>query len=167
MMRVIGAGFGRTGTLSRKVALEELGCGPCYHMIEVFDKPRPCLVTVDDGFASSTRLGLEVFSDFGITALFFVCPGLVDAPLERQQHLERTNMFRGAPPTDFSRLMNWDEIAALQAAGHVIGAHGMSHRRLSDLSSTELEDEVGAASQALAGRSKITGVEGCEALANP
>jgi hypothetical protein len=39
-MRVIGAGFGRTGTLSLKVALEELGCGPCYHMIEVFDKPR-------------------------------------------------------------------------------------------------------------------------------
>ena len=39
-MKVIGAGFGRTGTFSLKVALEELGCGPCYHMIEVFDKPR-------------------------------------------------------------------------------------------------------------------------------
>jgi hypothetical protein len=38
-MRVIGAGFGRTGTLSLKVALEELGFGPCYHMTEVFDKP--------------------------------------------------------------------------------------------------------------------------------
>lgn len=39
-MKVIGAGFGRTGTLSLKVALEQLGCGPCYHMSEVFDKPR-------------------------------------------------------------------------------------------------------------------------------
>jgi sulfotransferase family protein len=39
-MRVIGAGFGRTGTMSLKVALEQLGCGPCYHMLEVFDKPR-------------------------------------------------------------------------------------------------------------------------------
>ena len=39
-MRVIGAGFGRTGTFSLKVALEELGCGPCYHMVEVFDKPQ-------------------------------------------------------------------------------------------------------------------------------
>jgi hypothetical protein len=39
-MKVIGAGFGRTGTLSLKAALEELGCGPCYHMIETFDKPR-------------------------------------------------------------------------------------------------------------------------------
>jgi Sulfotransferase domain len=38
-MKVIGAGFGRTGTLSLKVALEELGFGPCYHMVELFDKP--------------------------------------------------------------------------------------------------------------------------------
>ena len=36
---VIGAGFGRTGTMSLKVALEELGVGPCYHMIELFGHP--------------------------------------------------------------------------------------------------------------------------------
>lgn len=35
-LRVIGAGFGRTGTLSLKLALEQLGFGPCYHMVEVF-----------------------------------------------------------------------------------------------------------------------------------
>ena len=33
-LKVIGAGFGRTGTLSLKSALEELGLGPCYHMVE-------------------------------------------------------------------------------------------------------------------------------------
>jgi hypothetical protein len=38
-MKVIGAGFGRTGTLSLKLALEELGLGPCHHMSELFDKP--------------------------------------------------------------------------------------------------------------------------------
>jgi hypothetical protein len=32
-MDVIGAGFGRTGTLSLKVALEQLGLGPCAHMM--------------------------------------------------------------------------------------------------------------------------------------
>ena len=36
---IIGAGFGRTGTLSLKGALEKLGFGPCYHMIEVFSNP--------------------------------------------------------------------------------------------------------------------------------
>ena len=38
-MEVVGAGFGRTGTLSLKTALEELGFGPCYHMVEVFAHP--------------------------------------------------------------------------------------------------------------------------------
>ena len=38
-LEIIGAGFGRTGTLSLKIALEKLGCGPCYHMMEVLGKP--------------------------------------------------------------------------------------------------------------------------------
>jgi hypothetical protein len=38
-MEIIGAGFGRTGTMSLKAALEELGFGPCYHMVEVFGHP--------------------------------------------------------------------------------------------------------------------------------
>jgi len=35
-LRVIGAGLGRTGTLSLKAALEQLLDARCYHMIEVF-----------------------------------------------------------------------------------------------------------------------------------
>ena len=34
-VKVIGAGFGRTGTLSLKFALEKLGFDKCYHMMEV------------------------------------------------------------------------------------------------------------------------------------
>jgi sulfotransferase family protein len=33
---VIGAGFGRTGTMSFQRALNALGVGPCYHMLEVY-----------------------------------------------------------------------------------------------------------------------------------
>jgi hypothetical protein len=36
---VIGAGLGRTGTMSLKFALEHLGFGPCHHMIEVISNP--------------------------------------------------------------------------------------------------------------------------------
>jgi hypothetical protein len=39
MLRVIGAGLGRTGTMSLKLALERLLGGPCYHMVEVFPRP--------------------------------------------------------------------------------------------------------------------------------
>jgi hypothetical protein len=38
-VRLIGAGFGRTGTTSLKAALEKLGFDPCYHMTEVFAHP--------------------------------------------------------------------------------------------------------------------------------
>lgn len=38
-MKVIGAGFGRTGTHSLKLALEQLGFASCYHMVEVFTHP--------------------------------------------------------------------------------------------------------------------------------
>ena len=38
-LSVIGAGFGRTGTLSLKLALEQLGFGPCHHMLGVLAHP--------------------------------------------------------------------------------------------------------------------------------
>ena len=34
-LEVIGVGFGRTGTTSLRMALEELGFGPCYNMAEL------------------------------------------------------------------------------------------------------------------------------------
>jgi hypothetical protein len=38
-LEVIGAGFGRTGTMSLKLALEQLGFGPCYHMTDIVNNP--------------------------------------------------------------------------------------------------------------------------------
>ena len=38
-LQVIGAGYGRTGTLSLKLALEQLGFGPCFHMSEAIGNP--------------------------------------------------------------------------------------------------------------------------------
>jgi len=51
-MKIIGAGFGRTGTLSLKTALEELGFGPCYHMQGMMSSHRdhiPLWSAVADG----------------------------------------------------------------------------------------------------------------------
>jgi Sulfotransferase domain len=38
-VQVIGAGFGRTGTWSLKAALEQIGCGPSFHMIDLIGHP--------------------------------------------------------------------------------------------------------------------------------
>jgi len=64
-LRIIGAGFGRTGTASLKVALETLLEAPCYHMSEVLGTPghvdlwleaaagNPDWDTVFNGYAST------------------------------------------------------------------------------------------------------------------
>jgi hypothetical protein len=39
-LRVVGAGVGRTGTTSLKLALEQLLGAPCYHMAETFKRPQ-------------------------------------------------------------------------------------------------------------------------------
>ena len=65
-LKVIGAGFGRTGTLSTKVALEELGFGPCYHMVEVFE--HPAHVPVWDAAARGETVNWrELFKDYQAT----------------------------------------------------------------------------------------------------
>jgi hypothetical protein len=38
-LRIIGAGMGRTGTHALKLALEQLGLGPCHHMFELRESP--------------------------------------------------------------------------------------------------------------------------------
>ncbi|MEH6703113.1 sulfotransferase family protein [Parasphingorhabdus sp.] len=51
-LKVIGAGPGRTATFSTKFALEHIGYGPCYHMVEVFRNARrniPLWQNVVDG----------------------------------------------------------------------------------------------------------------------
>jgi hypothetical protein len=52
-LQAIGAGFGRTGTHSLKIALETLGLAPCYHMVEVFAHLEHAEVW--DGLGKGTR----------------------------------------------------------------------------------------------------------------
>jgi sulfotransferase family protein len=69
-LRVIGAGFGRTGTLTQKVALEQLGFSPCHHMIEVFGHPEQTEVFIRAARGEAVDWD-DVYSDYAAT---------VDAP---------------------------------------------------------------------------------------
>jgi len=50
-LQVVGAGLGRTGTMSLKLALEQLLGGRCYHMFETFTRPDdgPVWVAASEG----------------------------------------------------------------------------------------------------------------------
>lgn len=62
-MKVIGAGFGRTGTASLKAALELLGHGPCYHMSTIIAEPRRVRQWLDIGEGRPAGWD-EVFAGF-------------------------------------------------------------------------------------------------------
>ena len=112
----------------------------------------PCLLSFDDGFASNGRLAREVLEPAGVRALFFLCPGLMDIAGDEQAAAVAANMFRGNAPDDLESLLTWDEAAALAEAGHVLGAHGLTHRRLVDLSPDDRTREVTASGDRLAER---------------
>jgi hypothetical protein len=62
-LKLVGAGLGRNGTLALKTALEQLGFGPCHHMVEVFKHPE------QSQFWFRAAMGTpvdweEVFSDY-------------------------------------------------------------------------------------------------------
>lgn len=63
-LKVIGAGFGRTGTLSLKSALEALGLGPCYHMVETHAYPEhdAMWLALARGESTDTRPILEGYA---------------------------------------------------------------------------------------------------------
>jgi peptidoglycan/xylan/chitin deacetylase (PgdA/CDA1 family) len=116
----------------------------------------PCLLTFDDGFASNHAAAEAVLSRHGVKALFFVCPGLIELDGEAQRQAIAAHIFDGrlgaADLPGAARLMSWREIGALKAMGHAIGAHSMTHRRLSRLPGDELCREVRGCNEVLAAR---------------
>ena len=63
-LQVVGAGFGRTGTLSLKHALDELGFGPTYHMQEVMRRASHVESWLQYGRTGAANWD-ELFSGFG------------------------------------------------------------------------------------------------------
>ncbi|MEO5374956.1 MAG: polysaccharide deacetylase family protein [Alphaproteobacteria bacterium] len=101
----------------------------------------PVLVTFDDGFRSNHRVAERLLARHGVTAVFFICPGLMDLGAADQSAAVARLVFRGAvsaPPP----LMSWGEVEALAAAGHTIAAHTLTHRALAGLPPADLAAEV-------------------------
>jgi hypothetical protein len=122
-LSVIGAGFGRTGTMSLKLALEQLGLGRCYHMMEVFQIPEAPQQWLDA--AEGRPVDWEVvFKGFGATvdwpsATFY--RQLADAYPEAKvilTHRDADAWFESTQATifahDFSGMPNkvWAQMAA-------------------------------------------------------
>lgn len=113
----------------------------------------PCLFSFDDGFSSNLALAQGVLAQHGVKALFFVCPGLVDLSGENQRAAIAANIhdgrLKGRDLAPGARLLTWTEIEELTRMGHAVGAHGLTHRRLSRLDGGDLRNEIVGAGRCL------------------
>jgi peptidoglycan/xylan/chitin deacetylase (PgdA/CDA1 family) len=114
--------------------------------------PAKVLLSFDDGFASNRLAADGVLAKYDAKALFFVCPGLMDLAGAQQGAAIDANIFRGQRSLGDMRLMGWDDLEALQRAGHGIGNHTLSHFNLTQLSDQQLNDEIGRAAETITGR---------------
>jgi peptidoglycan/xylan/chitin deacetylase (PgdA/CDA1 family) len=90
-------------------------------------------LTFDDGFQDNFTHALPVLERFGFPATFFVVTAAVgsDGTLER---------YRDCCEGD--RILDWDQVRALQARGHSIGGHGRTHREMAMLSEADARAEA-------------------------
>jgi len=109
------------------------------------------LMSFDDGFASNL-VAAQHLNKLGVSALFFICPELVALTGENQRKAMANAFFGGRPPPNDCRLLTWDEIEEIKSLGHIIGAHGQTHARLTTLADSELEHEIIGAGDSLCSR---------------
>src|ERR1017187_9395420 len=63
-LKVIGTGQGRTGTMSLKLALEELGFGKCYHMYVLIEEHPEDIVYFEKAEKGEQVNWLELFEGY-------------------------------------------------------------------------------------------------------
>ena len=93
-LKVIGAGVGRTGTHSLKIALEQLLGGPCHHMVEVFGRSRPKRRA---GSTLSKAAPLTGQRCLPATSLLSTGPGVPSGPTVSRQSRGAGTAFRTRP----------------------------------------------------------------------
>ncbi len=90
---------------------------------------RGVLITIDDGHASVFKYALPALASFGIRAVIFVCPGLIEAESAGKGESNRA-------------FMGWEQLADARAAGHEIAPHGLTHRSLARMPLSEAAQEI-------------------------
>src|ERR1051325_1308941 len=85
-------------------------------------------ITFDDGEQSQFHNALPLLVQHGFKATYFVTPGLIGTA---------------------AKFLGWDDLKALQAAGHSVQSHGWSHKFLTFCSEIELAHELCASKQSL------------------
>ena len=100
---------------------------------------QPIVITFDDGLQSCADHAMPVLRDCGFTAVFYLVAGLVG---------DTSGWMRGDPGVDLP-LMDWDTVRDLEAQGCQLGAHTVTHPRLTELDAARCREELEGARERL------------------
>ena len=108
------------------------------------------LITFDDGFKNNLNV-IPILKKFSISALFFVCPGLVELQSSNLLFpLLAKNLFRINSNNKDIELLSWDDLRFLQKQGHSIGNHSSFHYQMNKLTKDDLFEDITLSKKLLA-----------------
>ena len=92
---------------------------------------RACLITFDDGYSVTMQIASDWLQRAGCPAVLFMSTAYIGG----------TNWFdSGIEPEE--RMCDWDELRDLRRAGISVESHCASHRRLSELTADQQQEEL-------------------------
>lgn len=121
--------------------LAEAGfCTPAYDDVtRAMPGAKPVFLTFDDGFANVLHHGLAPLARHGFSAIQFLVA----------DRLGKTNDWETRDGEAAERLMDVAQVKEWLAAGHEIGAHTLTHPRLTQVSEARAREEIAAAKRKL------------------
>jgi len=102
--------------------------------------PQSLVLTFDDGFEDNFRYAYPAMARYGFTGCFFVPSGFIEAGANGHAAEDRP--------------MSWSQLSELLQHGHEVGAHSISHVKLTTVDATRMRREVRGSKDALEQRLK-------------
>jgi len=101
------------------------------------------LLTFDDGFQSNRIIAENVLAPLDIKAIFFIPTGFIDCTSEVEKQDYIREQIKDFEFRDAAEPMSWEDIKWLVDNNHEIGAHTVSHAKLSEINDPEqLKSEI-------------------------
>ena len=115
-------------------------------------------ITFDDAFASTLEWGVPVLQELGWPATAFAVTG----PTSSREPMRWLEPNVSAASDVNLTPMSWSDLEGLSEIGWEIGSHSRTHRLLSQLDGTQLEDELAGSRGEIIGR-----LGGCTSVSYP
>ncbi len=102
------------------------------------------VIALYNGYRNNFDVFRPLLERHGLRGWFFVASGYVDCPVPEQLAFAAAHTLATIPDeySDGRYALSWDEIRALDRAGHVIASHTRTHSRVSEGEAVALEAEI-------------------------